>query len=117
MEIKSLNNQVAWYDKDLNILQSIDNDPAFILHLPNDAVVGIVIEMYSSIDDIAVVYFKDRDGEVFTEGRTIRNKVKKGCNMLTVDFPHVKPAKEIRFDPMRSDGIFCIQSISFKRLL
>lgn len=112
-----MNKQVVYYDKDLNILQSLSNDPAFIFTLPKVKIGKIIIEIYSMIDDIAIIYFNERAEESFSENRALRLRLSKGHNMLKFDVSCIDLDRKVRFDPMRTNGVFLIKSFYFEELL
>ncbi|STZ62908.1 Uncharacterised protein [Moraxella lacunata] len=67
--------------------------------------------IYSTDDDIAIICFNERAEESVSENRTVRLTLSKGHNLLNFDLSCVNLDRKIRFDPMRTNGVFLIKSL------
>ncbi|HEA65657.1 MAG TPA: hypothetical protein ENI07_02375 [Desulfobacterales bacterium] len=72
------------------------------------------VEMQSSVNTIAQVYYKTKGSPNFSEKNSVKVEVKKGSNNLYFFLPLDEIINLVRFDPGRKKDSYKIQSIEIK---
>lgn len=113
--LNSPNHHTRFIEDSTNIFKAVGNDPQFIFKLLSESLVSSIdIEMYSSVECEAMIYYTCADSpEAFNQTNVLRHPVKQGLNKLRFKLNGIKINPTLRFDPLKQEGgVFQIKSIS-----
>ena len=96
------------------VLRSTGLDPQVQLILKDANHPIFKLEMDCPNDTKMQLFYVTAESPHFTEGMSIRRKVKKGRNEIFIDLPYV--VKAIRLDPGETEGDYVIHSLEMKTL-